>query len=47
MIQDRRVYTDKKNPNNTKINHVIVSFTDHYDAISLDRIPSKTKIGKY
>ena len=24
----------------------MVSFTDHYHAISIDRLPSKTKIGK-
>ena len=42
-----RVYTDKKIANNTKINHVMVSFTDHYNAISLERLPSKVKIGKY
>ena len=32
--------------NNTKINHIMVSFTDHYNAIYVDRFPSKTKIGK-
>ena len=31
---------------NTKINHIMVSFTDHYNAIFIDRFPSKTKIGK-
>ena len=41
-----RVYTDIKVPNNTNINHKIVSFTDYYNAISLDRIPSKIKTGK-
>ena len=41
-----RVYTDIKNANNTKINHIMVSFTDHYNAISIDRLPSKSKIGK-
>ena len=25
----------------------MVSFTNHYNAISIDRFPSKTKIGKY
>ena len=30
----------------TKINHIMVSFTNHYNAISIDRLPSKTKIGK-
>ena len=37
-----RVYTDTKIANNTKINHIMLSFTDHYNAISLDRLPSKT-----
>ena len=32
--------------NNTKINHIMVSFNDHYNAIYIDRLPSKTKIGK-
>ena len=31
---------------NNKIYHMIVSFTDHYNAISIDTLPSKTKIGK-
>ena len=35
-----RVYTDIKIASNTKINHIMVSFTDHY------RFISKTKIGK-
>ena len=41
-----RVYTDIKNANNTKINHIMVYFSDHFNAISLDRLPKKTKIGK-
>ena len=41
-----RVYTDIKIASNTKINHIMVSFTDHYNAIFIDRFPSKTKIGK-
>ena len=41
-----RVYTDIKIANNTKINHLTVSFTDHYNAISIDRLSSKIKIGK-
>ena len=40
------IYTDIKIANNTKINHIMVSFTNHYNAISIDRLPSKTKIGK-
>ena len=40
----KRVYTDIKIASNTKINHIMVSFTDHYNAISIDRLPSKTKI---
>ena len=41
-----RLYTDIKIANNTKSNHIMVSFTNHYNAISIDRLPSKTKIGK-
>ena len=41
-----RVFTDIKIADNTKINHIMVFFTDHYNAISLDKFPSKTKIGK-
>ena len=40
------VYTDIKIANDTKINHIIVSFTDHYNAISIDRLHSKTKMAK-
>ena len=42
-----RVYTGIKIANNTKINHKIISCIDHYNVISLDRFPSKTKIRKY
>ena len=31
---------------NTKINHIVVSVTDHYNAICNDRVPSKTETGK-
>ena len=40
------VYTDITIANNIKINHIVESFTEHYNAISIDRFPSKTKIGK-
>ena len=40
------VYTDIKIANNTKINHIMVPFIDHSNAIFIDRFPSKTKIGK-
>ena len=30
---------------NTKINHIMVSFTNHYNAISIGRLPSKLKSG--
>ena len=40
------VYTDTKIANNTNINQIMISFTDHYNAISIDRLPSKTKTGK-
>ena len=36
-----------KIPNNSEINHIMVSFADHYNAISIERLSSKTKIGKY
>ena len=41
-----RIYTDIKIARNTKINHIVVSFTDHYNAICIGRFPSQTKIGK-
>ena len=39
-----RVYNDTKIANNTKINHIMVSLTNYYNADSIDRVPSKTKI---
>ena len=33
-----RVYTDIKMASNTKINHIMVSFTDHYNAIFINRL---------
>ena len=41
-----RVYTDIEIANNTKINHIMVSFTDLYNAISIDRLHSKSKVRK-
>ena len=41
-----RVYIDIKIANNTKIYHITVSFADYYNAISFDRLSSKTKIEK-
>ena len=41
-----RAYTDIKMANNTKINHIMISFTDHYNAISVEWLPAETKIGK-
>ena len=40
-----RVYTDKKIVN-TKINHKMISFSNHYNTLSIDRFPSKTEIEK-
>ena len=40
-----RVYSDMKFPSNTKINHKMVSFTDHYSDIYIDILSPKTKIG--
>ena len=47
MIQDRQGLVNIKIAKNTKINHVVVSFANHYIAISIDRLSSKTNIGKY
>ena len=41
-----RIYTDIKAASNTRINHIVVSFTDHYNAIFIDRFSSQTKIKK-
>ena len=41
-----KVYTGINIASNTNINHIIVYFTDHYNAIFIDIFPSKTKIGK-
>ena len=41
-----RVYNDKKIVNNTKINHKMISFSDHYNTLFIDRFSFKTKIGK-
>ena len=43
---DRSSGTDIKIDNNTKINDIMVSFNGHYNAISPDRVPLKTNIGK-
>ena len=40
------VYAEINIVNNTKFNHIMVSFTDHYNTISLDRLLSENKIGK-
>ena len=40
------IYIDTKIANNTKINHLMIYFTDHYNANAIYRLPSKTKIGK-
>ena len=41
-----RIYDDTKIANNTKINHIMVSFTDLYNAVFIDRLPSKANIKK-
>ena len=41
-----RVYTDIKIANNTKINHKMISFSDHYNALLIERLSSKTKTGQ-
>ena len=40
-----RAYTDIKIANNTRIDHKMVSFSDHYNALIIDRRSSKTKTG--
>ena len=42
-----RLYTDIKIANSIKINHKMVPCINHYNAISIGRLSSKTKIGKY
>ena len=39
-------YFDVKFANNAKINHIMVSFTDHYNVTSIEKLHSKTKVGK-
>ena len=41
-----RVYTGIKIANITKIKHKMISFSDHYIALFIDRLSSKTIIGK-
>ena len=41
-----RVYTGIKIANNTKIKHKMISFSDHYNALFIERLSSKTIIGK-
>ena len=40
------VSTDIKIASNTEINYITVSFTDHYNAIFINKFPSKAKIEK-
>ena len=46
-ILDRKFYSYIKIANTTKINHIMVSFTDHHNVISIEKLPSKSKDGKY
>ena len=39
-----KVYTDTKITSNTKIIHMMVSFTDHYNTILLTDFPQKLKL---
>ena len=41
-----RIYIDINIANTIKINHLMVSFTDHYNAIPVERLTSKAKIRK-
>ena len=40
------VYADIKFTYNIKMSHIMVSFSDHYDTIFVDRVLSKTEIGR-
>ena len=33
--------------NNTKMNHMIMSFSNNYNAISIDRVSSNNNIGRF
>ena len=37
------MHTDIKVGNNTKMNRIIVSFSDHYNSMFVDRVPYKHK----
>ena len=41
-----RLSTDTKTSRNTKINHLMVSFTDDFNAVYIDKLPSKTRLEK-
>lgn len=41
-----KTYTDTKVTNNTNINHILFSFPDYYNAISLERVPLKQNLVK-
>ena len=41
-----RAYIDIKIASNNKINHIMLSFTDHYNAILLTDSPQKLKLEK-
>ena len=41
-----RVYPDIRIASNTKVNNIIASVTDHYNAVFIDRFPLKIKIVK-
>ena len=38
-----RVHTDVKITYNTKMKHIMVSFSDYYNSIFIDRVPYKHK----
>ena len=41
-----RLSTDTKTSRNTKINHIMVSFTDDFNTVYIDKLPSKTRLEK-
>ena len=42
-----RVHTNIKIANNIKMNHIMVSFPDHYNYIFIDRVPYKYEIWQF
>ena len=43
MLVIQRVHTDIKITNNTKMNGIMLSFSDHCNSIFIDKVPYKQK----